>query len=87
MYKGRAYVNRNPNANRSVNDLAAYFLRNQMSYPTVVFLNEDMDVISAVPGYNEPPYFEKIVNFFGSDAYKNTKFTDYKDNFKGNISN
>ena len=73
-YKGKKYFNRNPNANRSVNDLAAEFLKGQMSYPTVVFLNEKMDLISAVPGYREPKDFESLINFFGSNAYLTQQF-------------
>ena len=34
-------------------------LNNQMSYPTVVFLNEEFAIIQPLPGYQKPEEFHK----------------------------
>lgn len=85
-YKGKDYINRNPYGMRQPHDLAAYFLQGKMSYPTVVFLNEKMDVITPVAGYMGPRDFEGIINFIGSDAYQKEKFEDFKSSFQGKVT-
>ncbi len=85
-FKGKTYINQNPNGRRQSHDLAIYLLKGQMSYPTVVFLDEKMDLLSAVPGYRGPKDFESVINFFGSNAYKNKDFEDYINNFRGKIA-
>jgi thioredoxin-related protein len=86
-YKGKNYINQNPTGMRQPHELAAFFLQGKMSYPTVVFLNDNLDLISPVPGYLGPKDFEVLINFFGSNAYKNQKYEDYKNSFKGKITN
>ncbi len=55
---------------RGYHQLAASLLQGQMSYPTVVFLDEDIRMLSPVPGYQKPGDFLKIAKFFGEDIYK-----------------
>ncbi len=33
-------------------------------------MNHKFEMLSPVPGYQEPAQFMKVANFFGSDAYK-----------------
>ncbi len=62
---------------RGYHELAAALLNGKMSYPTVIFMNHKFEMLSPVPGYQEPAQFMKVANFFGSDAYKNTDWKDY----------
>ena len=57
---------------RGYHELAAALLNGKMSYPTVIFMNHRFEMLSRVPGYQEPLQFMKVAKFFGSDAYKNT---------------
>lgn len=84
-YKSKVYKNSNPNGMRNPHDLAVQLLGGKMSYPTVVFLNESMDMISPVSGYMGPKDFEVIINFIGSDAYKSQKMDDYRASFQGKV--
>ena len=84
-FKGKKYINQNPNGNRQPHELAVQFLEGKMSYPTVVFLNEKMDEITPVPGYMGPKDFEVLLSFFATDSYKSKKFDDYKGAFVGKV--
>jgi thioredoxin-related protein len=67
------------------NELAAEILNNQMSYPTSVYLDENMDEIFPVPGYQESKVFESVLNYVATNSYKTTKFDDYQKSFSGNV--
>lgn len=67
------------------NELAAEILNNQMSYPTSVYFDENLDEIFPVPGYQESKIFEGVLNYVASNSYKTTKFDDYQKKFSGNI--
>lgn len=71
---------------RGYNELAAEILNGQMSYPTAVYFDENMEEIFPVPGYQEPKMLETILNYVQSNSYKNVKFDDYQRDFKGTIN-
>ena len=62
---------------RGSHELAKMLLQGRMGYPTVVFLNEEAEVIQPVPGYQEPAAFLKVVNYFSDDMYKTTPWNEY----------
>ena len=63
---------------RGTHQLAAALLNNQLSYPTVVFLDEDFKMIQPLPGFRKAPEFHKIAQFIGDDHYKNTKWNEWE---------
>jgi thioredoxin-related protein len=69
---------------RGYHELAAEWLNNRMSYPTVVFINEDFEVIQPLPNYVEAPRFETIITYFGTNSYKKTPWETYEKNFVTN---
>jgi len=70
---------------RGYHELAAYLMNNKMSYPTTLYLDEKLDLLTPLPGYQEPPMLESVLNFFASNAYKTTKWEDFDANFKGKL--
>lgn len=62
-------------------ELAAGLLNNELSFPTVVFLDEEFQILSPLKGYHKAPFFEKVVTYFGDDHYKTTSWKDYEENF------
>lgn len=62
---------------RGYHQLAASLLQGQLSYPTVVFLDEDLRMLSPVPGYQKPVEFLKIAKYFGEDIYKQKDWQEY----------
>ncbi|QIP11291.1 DUF255 domain-containing protein [Spirosoma aureum] len=63
---------------RGVHELAAALLRNQMSYPTTVFLDEKFQLIQPIAGYLEPRTFHQIITYFGRDYHQKEPFDQYK---------
>ena len=62
---------------RGYHELAAGFLKGKMSYPNIVFLNEDLDILQALPGYRTAKELLPILKFLGDDIYKDTNWTEY----------
>ncbi len=71
-----------PSGNKGYHQLAAALMNNQMSYPTVVFLDEEFRMIQPLPGYQKPEEFHKIVQFIGDDHYKKTKWEEWQSIYK-----
>lgn len=54
----------------------------QQGYPTVVFLDENLNLIQAVPGYITARDFEVIAHYFGDGAYKRQSWAAFKEQYK-----
>ena len=74
-----------PSGKKGYHQLAAALLNNKLSYPTVVFLDEDFNMIQPLPGYQKPDRFEMIVKFIGSDGYKNTEWSTWESEFESSL--
>jgi thioredoxin-related protein len=71
-----------PSGNKGYHQLAAALLNNQLSYPTVVFLDEDFRMIQPLAGYQKAEQFHPIVQFIGMDHYKSVKWADWQTTYK-----
>ncbi|HDR68267.1 MAG TPA: DUF255 domain-containing protein, partial [Bacteroidaceae bacterium] len=52
------------NGSRGYHELAAVILQGRMAYPSVAFLNPNMNIIQVVPGYQTAFQFEKYLAYF-----------------------
>ncbi len=75
-FKDKAY-NFVAQGGRGYHELAAFLMQGKLSYPTTVFLDENLDLISPVPGYMPPEKILPILEYIGDDHYKTTKFQDF----------
>jgi thioredoxin-related protein len=71
-----------PSGRTGYHELAAALLNNQLSYPTVVFLDEEFRMIQPLPGYRKAPEFHKIAQFIGEGFYKTVKWDEWQDQYK-----
>jgi len=71
-----------PQGNRGVHELAVALLNSQMSYPTVVFLDEEFRMIQPLAGYQKAPEFHRVIQFIGEDHYKKMKWSEYQSIYK-----
>jgi thioredoxin-related protein len=71
-----------PSGSKGTHQLAAALLNNQLSYPTVVFLDEDFKMIQPLPGYQKAEEFHKIIQFIGEDHFKTMKWADWQGVYK-----
>lgn len=76
------FVNSGP---RGYHELAAYIMQGRMSYPTVAFLDEDMNLIQAIPGFQDVPTFEMIITYFGSNTHKSTPWNKFMSQYNKDI--
>ena len=67
---------------RGYHELAAALLQNKLSYPTVVFLDEEANMIQPLPGYRQAPEFHKILSFIGEGHYKEGDWKAYQQQYK-----
>ncbi len=74
----------NPKENL-VHQLAVALTNGQLSFPEMIFINEQNQLTSAVPGYFPVKNMEMLLHFFNNETYKTTKWEDYIKQFKSNI--
>jgi thioredoxin-related protein len=70
------------NGRRGYHELALEITRGRLSYPTVVFLDENLDIIQPIPGYKNSLEFEQIVTYFGENQHKKTPWETYQASYK-----
>ncbi|MFT6880114.1 MAG: thioredoxin-related protein [Algoriphagus sp.] len=70
----------NYNAQSRANDIAVALLQGKMSYPSMVYLDEEFNMIQPIPGYMEARAFHEVITFIGEDYHKKQTFDVYKEN-------
>ncbi|MFZ1703857.1 MAG: DUF255 domain-containing protein [Saprospiraceae bacterium] len=71
----------NKHGARGYHDLAKVLLNGQMSYPSIVFLDEDFNPIQAIPGYQDGKNFLMIASYFAGNMHKSTPWNKYVEEF------
>lgn len=80
------FINPSPKGTpRAVHQFAASILDNNLSYPSIVFLNDKIQRIDIVKGNHTPQQFEPILKFIGSWSYAKIKYDQYLKTFKSAI--
>jgi len=74
-----------PGRKRGHNSLAKELLKGRLSYPTISFLDENLSLINAFPGYKSPQNFDALMNYINNDEFDKMGFTQYKASFKSKI--
>ena len=75
-YKGKTYKFV-PSGRKGYHELAAALMGGRMSYPTTIFLDEELNMLSPVPGYQKPEPFLHIAKYFGNNIYKEKDWKTY----------
>ncbi len=68
---------------RGYNELAAGFLKGKMTYPSLVFLDEEFVVLQVMKGFRNAGELYPILTFLGDNIYKKSNWTDYIKETKG----
>ena len=58
--------------------LASEITFGKLSYPTIVFLDEQLNVIQPIPGYKDAISLERILKYFAENYYKTTPWKKYE---------
>lgn len=80
-FKGRTFAPIKVGA-RTFNELAYTLLNGRMSFPALVFLDEDLGVIQVIPGFKTPQELMPILVYFGSGEYKVKPWALFHKQFK-----
>ena len=70
------------NGRSGFHTLAASLLDNQMSYPTIVYLNEKYERIIISPGFKKPEDLIKELKFTAEEQYTKVSFDEYRSKSK-----
>jgi len=84
-FKGKAYPFVGAGF-RGYNQLASDWTDGRLSYPTLVFLDEQANTIQAIAGYREAEELDRILKFFGEDFYRKTDYQTFLSGYKSPFS-
>jgi thioredoxin-related protein len=84
-FQGRVFENKGE-GRRSPHELAVALLQGKMSYPSIAYMDENNQLLTAVPGYVTPIQIEPILVFFGENHYKTTNWDIFNQTFKGKVT-
>jgi len=62
-------------------ELAAELLNGRLSFPTIVFMDDQLNVIQSIAGYKTSAQFQRIITYFGSNGHTNTPWSTYQKSF------
>jgi len=66
---------------KSYHEFALAVTKGQLSYPTLVFIDESMNIIQSIPGFRTAQEFETIMTYFGENQHKAVPWSSYEDNY------
>jgi len=71
---------------RGYHELAAGLLNGKMSYPSIAYLNEELQLLGAVPGYMTPTSIEPLLNYIAENKFTNQSLEDYQKSFQSKLT-
>ncbi len=74
VFKGQTY---NFNPQYRSHELAVNIMQGRMSYPTTVYLDEQLNLITVVPGYQSPEDMRPILVFFAQNYYRTMNWESF----------
>jgi len=81
----KTYLNENPQG-RTTHQLAINMMDGRLSYPTTVYLLENFEKLTIIPGYKGPKEMEQILTFLYTNAWNNNQtFDQFVQTFNGKI--
>lgn len=74
-YKGKSFYFR---PEYKANELAVLLLNGRMAYPTAVYMESDLDLITPVAGYQSPEQLLSFLHFIGDNVSMNKSWDEYQ---------
>tara|TARA_B110000495_G_scaffold36963_1_gene29669 strand:- start:4474 stop:4827 length:354 start_codon:yes stop_codon:yes gene_type:complete len=74
-----------PSGRNGYHEFAASLLNGKLSYPTTVFMDEELGLLDRVPGYLTPEIMEQVITYFASKKYKTATWQEHVKGFKSNL--
>ncbi len=70
---------------KAPHQFAASILDNQMAYPSIVFLSNQIQRLDVIKGFMPPKSFEPVLTYYGSGDYQKTKWEEYEKTFTSSL--
>jgi len=70
---------------RGYHELAAGLLNGKMSFPSIAYLNEELQLLGAVPGYMTPISIEPLLNYIAENKFTSQSLEDYQKSFQSKL--
>lgn len=74
-----------PNGRKGSHQLTQALLNGKMSFPSYVIMNEQLQIIQVIGGYQEAKQFDPMIHFFGDEAYKSMTSEEFLKKFKSEV--
>ncbi len=62
-------------------ELAYDILGGSLNYPTLVFFDENLELLDRISGYQDPLIFEMIIHYYAEEHYKTTPWRKFARNY------
>lgn len=83
FYKDSTFINSGPittDRRKPPHDLAKYLLNGRLSYPSLVFIDEEFNHYP-VAGFRDVPQIEPLLVYFAEKAFNTANYQEYEENF------
>jgi len=70
---------------KGYHELAAGLLNGRLSFPSIAYLNEKLELLGAVPGYKGPVDMEPLLNYIAENKFLTQSLEEYQQTFKSKI--
>lgn len=67
-------------------ELAAGLLNGRLSFPSIAYLNEKLELLGAIPGYHGPVDMEPLLNYIAENKFMTQSLEEYQQTFKSKIT-
>lgn len=82
VFKDKTYrFRRATGTGNGCHEIVLQWVNNNLKYPTLIVLDEQQNLIQALPGYQEPAKMEAIIHYFGDDYHKKTPWESFERSF------
>ncbi|MEM1324551.1 MAG: DUF255 domain-containing protein [Bacteroidota bacterium] len=62
-------------------ELAVELTKGNLSYPSVVFLDGELNVLQSISGYKPYPLFQQIMTYYGMDYHTRMPWSSYQNSY------
>lgn len=83
VFGGKTYIK--PEGTRTTHQFAVTLLNGKISYPSIAYLDKNLVLLGAIPGFQQPKKMELILNFIANDLFKTTTMEEYEKTFVSKI--
>jgi len=71
-----------PSGRNGYHELAATLTQGKLSYPMGVFMDEQFRILTLLPGFQEPKFFDTVIKYFGEDSHKKVSWEEWQKSYQ-----